>query len=84
MRWRDADDDLDDAEYPEEGMDDDEAGDDDTVGCPHCLRPVYEDAERCPSCGHYLSHEDAPRRHPWWLVLGVLICLVVVIGWVVG
>ena len=57
--------------------------DDETVPCPHCLRPVYEDAERCPGCGHYLSREDAPSRHPWWLVVGVLVCLAVVLGWVV-
>lgn len=83
MRWRDADEDLDDAEYPDE-PDDDEGDDDDTVACPHCLRPVYEDAERCPSCGKYLSREDAPRRHPLWLVVGVLIVLAVVLAWVVA
>ncbi len=79
MRWRDADDDLDDTEYP----DADDEGGDDTVPCPHCLRPVYEDAERCPACGQYLSREDAPARHPWWLVVGVLVCLAVVLRWVV-
>ena len=70
-----------DAEYPDEP--DDEGDDDDTVACPHCFRPVYEDAERCPSCGKYLSLEDAPRRHPWWLVIGVLICLAIVLRWVI-
>lgn len=82
MRWRDADDDLDDAEEVE-GTDDGDEDDEDTVPCPHCLRPVYEDAECCPGCGHYLSREDAPSRHPWWLVIGVLVCLAVILGWVV-
>ena len=83
MRWRDADDDLDDAEYPERSPTQTTRGMTDTVPCPHCLRPVYEDAERCPGCGRYLSREDAPKRHPWWLVVGVLVCLAVVLGWVV-
>jgi hypothetical protein len=84
MRWRDADDDLDDAEYPDEPDDGDEGDEDDTVACPYCFRPVYEGAEHCPACGKYLSLEDAPSRHPWWLVVGVLVCLVVILGWVVG
>ena len=83
MGWRDADDDLDDREYPDpdEGEDDG----DETVPCPHCLRPVYEDAERCPSCGRYLSREDRarPARRPWWVVAGVLVCLALVASWYV-
>jgi predicted nucleic acid-binding Zn ribbon protein len=82
MSWRDSDDDLDPAEFPDE----DEAEDgDETVPCPHCFHAVYEDAERCPGCGAYLSREDAPsrRRHPWWLVVGVIVCLLVVLRWVV-
>jgi hypothetical protein len=82
MHWRDldADDDLDDREFPEEPADVDE---DETVPCPNCLRPVYDDAERCPACGHFLSRENAPSRHPWWLVAGVLACLAVALGWVI-
>ena len=87
MRWRaaddeDRDDDTDDGsglvdpDLPEE--------DDDTVACSNCNHPVYDDAERCPACGHYLSREDAPVRRPWWLVVGVLLGLVVVIRWVMG
>ena len=83
MPWRDADDDLDGIEYP----DDDEAdGGEQTAPCPYCQRPVYDDAERCPACGSYLSVEDAgrPARRPWWMVAGVLLCLAVLLGWVVG
>ena len=78
MRWRDADEDLEDREFPDEPEDDE---DDETIPCPHCRRPVFEDAERCPGCGRYLSTADAPRRHPWWLVIGVLVCVWVVLKW---
>ena len=81
MPFRDEDDaDLDEREFPDEPDDD---GDDETVPCPHCLEPVYEDAVRCPHCGQYQSREDAPRRYPWWLVIGVLICLALVSRWII-
>ena len=79
MRWREADDDLDDREFPDEPEADEDH--DETVPCPHCREPVYEDAERCPHCGRYLTREDAPRRRPWWLAIGVLICLWIVLRW---
>jgi hypothetical protein len=44
---------------------------------------MYEDAVRCPHCGQYRSREDAPRRYPWWLVIGVLICLALVSRWII-
>ena len=64
-----------------------EEDDDDnyTVPCPYCKRPIYEDAERCPYCEHYLSEEDAPpARKPWWIIAGAVICLYVVYRWVAG
>jgi hypothetical protein len=89
MRWRD-DDDYDDTDFQglrtfdrDDGDGDDE--DDDTSPCPYCRRPIYADAERCPHCGNYLSAEDAPpSRQSWWIILGVLVCLVVVAGWIMG
>jgi hypothetical protein len=58
--------------------------DDDAVPCPYCRRPLYEDAVRCPHCESYLSAEDAPARRPWWLTLGVLVCLLLALGWALG
>ena len=55
--------------------------DDTTVPCPHCGKDVYEDAERCPSCGNYLSREDAPLTQSWGFRLIALICLAVAVGW---
>ena len=44
-----------------------------TVPCPYCREPVYEDAQYCPRCENYLSREDAPAdRKPMW----IWICLI--------
>ena len=66
---------------PDESDTDDDEGDEraETVPCPYCRKPVYEQAEVCPSCGNYISGEDAPRRRPWWIWLGVALCLIVVV-----
>jgi hypothetical protein len=61
-----------------------EEDDDTTMPCPYCGAAVYDDAERCPSCENYLSREDAPSRHSWWFVLGVLVCLIIALGWAFG
>ena len=38
----------------------------------------------CPYCGQYISAEDAPpRRMPWWIILGVVLCLCAVVVWIV-
>jgi hypothetical protein len=49
--------------------------------CPYCGQSVYDDAERCPHCENYLSEEDAPAQRPWWLLPGVLVCLLLAVGW---
>ena len=66
---------------PREFPDPDERG----VGhlpCPHCMAVIFNDSERCPACGHYLSDEERVPRHPWWVVLGVLVCLALAIYWI--
>ena len=73
----------------DDGYGDDEyAPDDDeseTVPCPYCREEIHEDAVRCPSCGNYISAEDAPPgRKPWWLIVGVIVCLVIVYFWIFG
>ena len=56
--------------------------DDATYPCPYCRRPIYEDSPRCPHCERYISAEDAPRqRKSWWLILGVVICLLAALAW---
>jgi hypothetical protein len=63
----------------------DEDDDEPTVPCPYCRREILEDSVRCPHCEQYLSAEDEPpARKPWWLVLGVLLCLYLVYRWIAG
>jgi hypothetical protein len=55
---------------------------DDTIPCPYCGRAIYEDAPACPHCGNYISDEDAPPgQKPWWLIVGALVCLAILVLW---
>jgi hypothetical protein len=75
--------DWDDEEDEENAWDEDE--DEPTVPCPYCRREVHEDAQRCPYCEHYISAEDAPAtRKPWWVIIGVILALYIVLRWVMG
>jgi hypothetical protein len=59
--------------------------DEPTVECPHCRESIHEDAQRCPYCGNYVSEEDRPPpRPPWWIALGVVVCLYLIYRWIVG
>lgn len=83
MPWRDEDEDSDElegSEYPDREDEEDE----ETVSCPYCQEAVYDDAVRCPHCGNYISKEDTPSRTPWWIVITAIICLLIVIGWILG
>jgi len=81
--WADDDDDWEDNSDEEEFADDEE--EEPTVPCPYCRRTIHEDSPQCPHCGNYLSAEDSPpSRKPWWIILGVLVCLVLVYLWMVG
>jgi hypothetical protein len=69
---------------PIEDYPDDEDGDS-TVLCPHCKRPIHEEAQRCPYCENYISEEDSlPSRQPWWIYVGVVLCLYAVYLWIAG
>ena len=50
--------------------------------CPHCLAVIFDASERCPACGMYLSEEDRPKRHPWWVVIGLFVCLALAFYWI--
>jgi predicted nucleic acid-binding Zn ribbon protein len=61
--------------------DDDHEGDN-SAACPYCGKPVYDGTEICPHCRNFISFEDAPRRHPWWIWVGVLLALAGMLWWV--
>jgi hypothetical protein len=76
-------DDLDDREFPEPDGDDELQATVETVPCPFCKEPVYENAEWCPHCRNYIFYEGEPAaRKSWWIVGGVLVCLLVVAYWI--
>jgi endogenous inhibitor of DNA gyrase (YacG/DUF329 family) len=53
-----------------------------TVPCPSCGRDVYEDADRCPSCGDYIvPGRLRPRRPAWWWIAFALILAVLIGSW---
>jgi hypothetical protein len=58
-------------------------GDDEPIiPCPYCGVDIHDETERCPHCGQYISKEDSPYvRKPWWVIVGVVVCLYVVYRW---
>lgn len=54
------------------------------VQCPYCHKSINEDAERCHHCGSYTSLEDASRRIPLWMTVGLLLLGLVLLIWVVA
>jgi len=70
------------ADWDDEYSDETGDEDDDTIPCPYCGREIHEDSVCCPHCENYLSEEDAPARKPWWLILGVVVCLLIVYMWI--
>lgn len=70
MTWE-PDEDFEDREFPEED------GSGTTAPCPHCRAEIYDDAERCPACGMYLSIDDAPStKWPPWMRAGAVLALI--------
>jgi predicted nucleic acid-binding Zn ribbon protein len=77
----------DDDEWPGDDSELDEGDenqdDEPTIPCPYCGRAIYEDAPQCPYCQQYISEDDAPpSRKPWWVILGVLLCMLVIWFWI--
>ena len=80
MRDLEPDDEFEDREYPDP---DDEDDDDGTMPCPHCRRPIYEDAERCPRLRPIPLARGRPAAAPTcWFVIGLLLALFVALRWI--
>ncbi len=50
----------------------------DTVKCPKCGRQVYEEAEQCHYCGHWIDRQHRARL-PMWVIVTAVICLLMAI-----
>jgi hypothetical protein len=66
-------------ETDEDGTDEEEWPESDedspTVPCPECGGDVYEEADHCPSCGHFLLAASASPllgKPAWFVLLGLL------------
>ena len=70
---------LEDWEDPEPD-DEDEDSDDDYV-CPSCGHDVYEDCERCPHCGDYITPRSraASAFGGRWMTIAVVLMLIVML-----
>ena len=73
--WDDDSDRDEDADFPDFG--DDEP----MIPCPHCGLDIHDEAERCPHCDNTCRRKCAPARKPWWIIVGVAVCLYVVYRW---
>jgi hypothetical protein len=67
--WNDAADDED----PDEGEFDDEP---DTMPCPSCGAEIFDDVDRCPVCGEYITADTSMNPVWWWTAVIVLLLMV--------
>ncbi len=80
---------LEDTKYGDDWDDDGDSFDDDDepvmIACPYCREEMLEDSPRCPSCGKYISEEDAPpSQKPLWVLGTITICLIIALMWLVN
>lgn len=80
------DDDPDDWDDDDPGFDEgaeDEDGETAVLPCPSCGAEIYEDAERCPSCGDFITRRRLRgwEGRPWWWVALGLVGIGAVIVW---
>ncbi len=70
---------LEDWEDPE--PDDEDLDEDDEYVCPNCGASVYEDSERCPACGDYITPQRAGTSAlggRWvWMTAAALLVLII-------
>ena len=80
--------DWDDDDPDDEGpssVDLDELGDDgpsQTVGCPACGAEIYEDADRCPVCGQYVTRGRGvwAGKSWWWVLIGLIVLAMLILS----
>jgi len=70
-----------DTEAPQEADLDDDAADAETLPCPSCGREVYEETQRCPHCGVWVTPGSARSRRPIWIVVLAALLLASLLLW---
>jgi predicted nucleic acid-binding Zn ribbon protein len=56
-----------------------------TRPCSQCGHAVLPDAARCRHCGAQLGFRGIRlRRVPWWMWFGLILILVIILGWLFG
>jgi predicted nucleic acid-binding Zn ribbon protein len=72
----------DDAPPPDEA-DTDGDDSDETEPCPHCSKPIHEEAEICHHCGTFIDRVD-PTVKPPWISIAVIVALIIgIVFWLV-
>ncbi|MGB9626706.1 MAG: zinc ribbon domain-containing protein [Phycisphaerae bacterium] len=69
----------------QEDFDDDSAdAESDEYPCPACGRSIYDDAEKCPYCGEWITPPGTAetRSRSWfWPILVALLVVVILMAW---
>jgi hypothetical protein len=63
---------------PDDEDDDDEDNELGSYVCPNCARSIYEDCERCPHCGDYITPRSRSMSAPGgrWLLFAVAVMVI--------
>lgn len=61
---------------------DEDPDDDGYVPCPHCGKPMYEDAGYCSACDRWISREEVSDRKlsPWMIFVIVILLAMFILG----
>lgn len=82
--WHDDDDDDQDALYDPDEADQDDSDEEDpaeTLPCPRCKKDVYEDADRCPYCGFFITPAAVSSGKTWWFIIAAVLALLAMLMW---
>ena len=81
MPLTDEDDESQDPEDPDPSDMDDPDGPP-MVACSYCGKMIHEDSEWCHHCGKFQSAEDEPRAVPKLVIIGTVLGIVSILGWI--
>lgn len=77
---------LEEREYPDESDLDDDPDAPELLHCPECGLPVYEEAQQCPHCKHWITERlgDWRASGKWYVRSGLWLTKTLVINWIWG